>query len=65
MADRTGRLEQHILVLFKLAYRRGRPDIAEHLLRALETLEREPGAQEPARCRRSLMEAYGELIRPH
>jgi len=64
MADRTGRLEQEVLILFKLACRQDRPDVAEHLLRALETLEREPGAQEPARCHCSLMEAYSELIRP-
>lgn len=35
-------LEQQILDAFKRAYVEGRPDVAEHLLRALETLQGNP-----------------------
>ncbi|BCH22112.1 hypothetical protein [Mesorhizobium sp. L-8-3] len=65
MAERGDRLEREIVRLFKVACRANRPDVAEHLLRALETLEREPGIRDHARCHCALMEAYGELIRSH
>jgi hypothetical protein len=63
MTKRTDRLEREILILFKLACRQNRLEIAEHLLRALETLDREPCVQEHTRYHCTLMEAYGELVR--
>ncbi|RRH96663.1 hypothetical protein EH240_22000 [Mesorhizobium tamadayense] len=46
MARRSDKVERVTLQLFKLAYRQNRLDVAEHLLRALETLERHPEIQE-------------------
>lgn len=65
MAERAGGLEHEILAVFRHACRQSRPDVAEHLLRALETLEREPGFQDRARSHCALMEAYDELLRSH
>ncbi|WP_137935364.1 hypothetical protein [Mesorhizobium comanense] len=42
MKQGTIDLERRILTLFKLAFRQGRSDIAEHLLRALEALDQRP-----------------------
>jgi len=61
----TDGLEKQILALFKLACRQNRLDVAEHLLRALETLARAPGVQQHAPGRRTLMKAYGDLICRH
>lgn len=65
MVRRSDKLERITLLLFKLAYRQNRLDVAEHFLRALETLERHPEVQESTRCRCAVMEAYSELIRRH
>jgi hypothetical protein len=64
MTRRADILEREILILFKRACRQNRLEIAEHLLRALETFDREPGVQQHTRRHCTLMEAYGELIRP-
>ncbi|MEW6632085.1 MAG: hypothetical protein AB1440_14535 [Pseudomonadota bacterium] len=65
MVRRFDRVERITLLLFKLAYRQNRLDVAEHFLRALETLESHPEVPGSARCRCAVMEAYGELIRRH
>ena len=62
MTQRTINLEKRILALFKLAYRQGRSDIAEHLLRALEALDQRPGVFGSPLRKHSLIEAYQELI---
>ena len=61
MARRASNLERDTLLLFKLALRQNRLDVAEHFLRALETLERRPEAQESARCRALPMRPDGSL----
>ncbi|MER8958224.1 hypothetical protein [Mesorhizobium sp. M0701] len=38
MADRTMNFERQLLAPFREAYRQGRSDVAEYLLRALEAL---------------------------
>lgn len=63
MTRRSGSLEEETLLLFKLACRENRLDVAEHFLRALEILEREPGPRGGARCQSALAEAYMELVR--
>lgn len=64
MTKRADILEREILILFKLACRQNRLEIAEHLLRALETFDREPSVQQHTRRHCTLMEAYRELIQP-
>jgi len=64
MALDADQLEQDILRVFKCACRQNRLEIAEHLLRALEALDREPCVQQRTRRHCTLMEAYGELIHP-
>jgi len=64
MAPRVDGLDREMLVLFKRACRQNRLDLAEHLLRALETLDGKPGVQVHARCQSTLTEAYRELVRP-
>jgi hypothetical protein len=59
---RTDQLDRDILVLFKRACRQNRLDVAEQLLRALETLERKPGVQAHPLTECTLMEAYRELV---
>jgi len=61
MPSKADQLEQDILRVFKCACRQNRLEIAEHLLRALEVLDREPCVQEH-RCHCTLMEACGELV---
>jgi hypothetical protein len=61
MARRSDRLERGTLLLFRLACKQERLDVAEHFLRALETLQRKPGRQDPTRCQWALMGAYDEL----
>jgi hypothetical protein len=63
MTQATIDLERRILTLFKLAYRQGRSDIAEHLLRALEALDQRPTVSRPPFGKHALTEAYHELIR--
>lgn len=61
MTRQTDKLERQTLALFKLACRQNRLDVAEYFLQALETLERQPGVQEPTSCKCALRKAYGEL----
>lgn len=63
MTQRTINFEKRILALFKLAYRQGRSDIAEHLLRALEALDQRPALSGSPVDRHILIEAYDEVIR--
>ena len=66
MTPRSDRLDREILILFKRACRQNRLDVAEHLLCALEILERKPGVQERGeliQC--TLTEAYRELVHAH
>lgn len=63
MTQRTINFEKRILALFKLAYRQGRSDIAEHLLRALEALDQGPAASGSSVGQRIVIDAYDELIR--
>lgn len=62
MALDADQLEQDILGVFTCACRQNRLEIAEHLLRALEVLDREKCVQEHTQCHCTLMEAYGELV---
>lgn len=63
MTHRYDELEHGALLLFRLACRQERLDVAEHFLRALETLQEKPGRQDPTRCQCALMGAYDELAR--
>lgn len=63
MRQRSANLEERILALFKQAFRQGRSDVAEHLLRALETLDQSPTVAELPRGQHVLTEAYYELVR--
>lgn len=63
MTQKTINFEKRILALFKLAYRQGRSDVAEHLLLALEALDQRPAASGPPVGQRILIDAYDELIR--
>ncbi|MGT2467864.1 hypothetical protein ACVOMV_27965 (plasmid) [Mesorhizobium atlanticum] len=63
MTQRTINFEKRILALFKLAYRQGRSDIAEHLLRALEVLDQRPAVSRSPVGQRILIDAYDELTR--
>ncbi|MER9586898.1 hypothetical protein [Mesorhizobium sp. M0276] len=63
MRQRTANLEERILALFKQAFRQGRSDVAEHLLRALEALDQSPALSESPRGPHVLSEAYYELVR--
>ena len=63
MARLSDKLEWGTLLLFRLACRQDRLDVAEHFLRALETLQRKPGRQNPTQCQCALMGAYDELAR--
>jgi hypothetical protein len=63
MTHRTTTLERQILALFRLAFRQGRSDVAEHLLRALEALDQSSVVSELPRGQHVLTEAYYELIR--
>lgn len=63
MADRTMNFERQLLALFREAYRQGRSDVAEHLLRALEVLDQSPALSELPRGQHVLAEAYYELVR--
>jgi hypothetical protein len=65
MTPRTDRLGKEILILFKRACRQNRLDVAEHLLRALEILERNPSVQAHAIGQRTLTEACRELVHGH
>jgi hypothetical protein len=57
------KLEKNILRLFNRACRPGRLDVAEHLLRALETL-REEGCRERPQCNRdAVASAYLTVAR--
>ncbi|MFC3325056.1 hypothetical protein [Mesorhizobium cantuariense] len=62
MTQATIDLEKRILTLFRLAYQQGRTDIAEHLLRALEELDKTTVLPSPF-GKNALTEAYRELIR--
>lgn len=62
MTQRTINFEKRILALFKLAYRQGRSDIAEHLLRALEALDQGRAASRSPVGQHILIEAYDEFI---
>lgn len=61
MMRQSNELERQTLALFKLACRQNRLGIAEYFLQALETLEREPGVQEPTSYQCALRKAYCEL----
>lgn len=63
MARRSDKLERDTLLLFRRACRQERLDVAEHFLRALETLQRKPGLQDPTSCQCALIGAYDELAR--
>ncbi|MER8547883.1 MULTISPECIES: hypothetical protein [unclassified Mesorhizobium] len=63
MADRTMNFERQLLALFREAYRQGRSDVAEHLLRALEALDQSPAIPELPHGQHVLAEAYYELVR--
>lgn len=63
MKEPTVDLESRILTLFKAAYRQGRLDIAEHLLRALEALDQSPSVSWSSLGKHALTEAYHELVR--
>lgn len=63
MTQTTINFEKRILALFKLAYRQGRSDIAEHLLRALEALGQKPAVSGLPVGQHILIEAYDELVR--
>jgi hypothetical protein len=65
MTPQTDRLESEILALFRQACRQNRLDVAEHLLRALETLARKPCIQADALSRCTLTEAYRDLVHTH
>lgn len=62
MSARQGRLERGILEFFKLACANGRPEVAEHLLHAVECID----AAEPAlggTGRPALDQAYRVIAR--
>lgn len=63
MTQATIDLEKRVLTLFRLAYRQGRLDVAEHLLRALEALDQSPSVSRSPFGKQALSEAYHELIR--
>lgn len=63
MPSPTGNLERRILIVYRQALRLGRPDVAEHLLCSLETLDRDATNQMPAERRSVLAGAYLELTR--
>jgi len=51
------------LIVYRQALRLGRPDVAEHLLCSLETLDRAAANQMPADRRSVVADAYLELTR--
>lgn len=55
-------LQNLVLEAFVMAQRQREPEAAEHLLLALEALDRRCGAGDPI-PQRHLREAYGTLIR--
>lgn len=65
MKTLTAKLERRILTLYRQACRQGRDDVAEHLLRALETLDQSSGHhKEGTRRQSTLAVAYRELTLP-
>ncbi len=63
MTRGTMTLERQLLALFRLAFRQGRSDVAEHLLRALEVLDQNSAVSESSVDQHTVAEAYYELIR--
>ena len=64
MGSRTENMERWILILYRQACRQGRPDVAEHLLCALETLDQSSGNQALGTLNSGLADAYLELAQP-
>jgi hypothetical protein len=57
----TENMERRILILYRRACRQGMPEVAEHLLCALETLDHDARNQELGQRRSALADAYLEL----
>lgn len=64
MGPREDRLERSILALFKQACRAGQAEAAEHLLRALESLDRKRPARAQVDQQSVLAEAYRTIAAP-
>lgn len=64
METRTENMERKILILYRQACRQGRPDVAEYLLCALETLDHCFGNRALGTRQSGLADAYLELARP-
>ena len=60
MTSKTERLERDILRVFRCACGLKRPDIAEFMLAALETLDNE--REDVATTNRPLMDAYMDVV---
>lgn len=58
MSPRRDRLERGIAALFEQAYRDGRTEVAEHLLRALEAIDGTDTDRRRAANRSTLSRAY-------
>lgn len=63
MRPHTVDLEEHILAVFSRACRQGRLDVAEHLLRALETLDPTGNDKRMSYLHEPLAEAYLTITR--
>ena len=62
MSAHQSQLERGILELFMLACANGRPEVAEHLLHALESIDAAEPALDDA-GRPALVQAYREIAR--